>query len=170
MLHWLNKLPRAWRGAAVRLGFNLHPSFRRTGGRVVRASHDLRFMRVRLPLTWSTRNVLGSLHGGALFAITDGPHPVMLMSNLGQDYIVWDKFASIRYRKPGYTTLYADFVVSETELQAIHDQLRKQPDLERSYSVDIKDLQGNVYATVERTVYIAHKQHYRQKSGTGDES
>ncbi|HEX5806240.1 MAG TPA: DUF4442 domain-containing protein [Macromonas sp.] len=170
MLHWLDKLPRAWRGAAVRLGFNLHPSFRRTGGRVVRASHDLRFMRVRLSLTWSTRNVLGSLHGGALFSITDGPHPIMLMSNLGRDYIVWDKFAAIRYRKPGYTALYADFVIDEAELQAIRAALETQPDLERVYSIDIKDRHGTVYATVERTVYISNKTHYRQKTGTGDKT
>ena len=56
----------------VRMGFNLHPAFRSTGGRVVHVAPDLRHIRVRLPLTWKTKNIVGSLYGGSLFAITDG--------------------------------------------------------------------------------------------------
>jgi hypothetical protein len=99
---WLNKLSPAWRARMVRLGFNFHPAFRGTGGRVTHVAKDLRHIRIRLPLTWKTRNIVGSLYGGSLFAITDGAHPMMLMAALGDDYIIWDKAASIRYRKPGF--------------------------------------------------------------------
>ena len=33
--------------------------------------------------------------------MTDAFYMLMLMANLGRDYIVWDKAASIRDRKPG---------------------------------------------------------------------
>ena len=92
----------------MRVGFNLHPAFRATGGRVLHVSPDFHHIRIKLPLLRRTRNIVGSMYGGSLFAVTDGAHP-MLMSALGSDHIVWDKAASIRYRKPAYTTLYVDF-------------------------------------------------------------
>lgn len=166
---WLAKLSPAWRARMVRLGFNLHPAFRGTGGRVVHVARDLRHIRIRLPLSWKTKNIVGSLYGGSLFAITDGAHPMMLMAALGDGYIVWDKAASIRYRKPGYTTLYADFVLGAAEIGEIRAALARYPELERTYTVELKDAQGTVHTVVERTVYIAEKNYYRNKSG-GDEN
>lgn len=166
---WLAKLPPAWRARMVRLGFNLHPAFRGTGGRVVQVARDLRHIRIRLPLTWRTRNIVGSLYGGSLFAITDGAHPLMLMAALGEGYIVWDKAATIRYKKPGYTTLYADFVLAAEELADIRAALAEYPELERTFPVELKDDQGVVHTVVERTVYIAEKNYYRQKSGGGEQ-
>lgn len=167
-LAWLAKLPPAWRAPIVRLGFNLHPAFRGTGGRVVHVAPDLRRMRIRLPLNWRTKNVVGSLYGGSLFAVTDGPHPAMLMAALGVDYVVWDKAACIRYRKPGYTTLYADFALDEVELAQIRAGLAADSEVERSYAVELKDAQGTVHAVIERTVYIADKNHYRSRNGGGE--
>jgi hypothetical protein len=165
---WLARLSPAWRARMVRLGFNFHPAFRGTGGRVVHVARDLRHIRIRLPLTWKTKNIVGSIYGGSLFAITDGAHPMMLMAALGNDFIVWDKAASIRYRKPGFSTLYADFVLEQAEIDTIRAALAEQPELERTYTVELKDAHGVVHTIVERTVYIAVKDYYRQKSGGGD--
>ena len=165
---WLAKLSPAWRARMVRLGFNFHPAFRGTGGRVTHVAKDLRHIRIRLPLNWKTKNIVGSLYGGSLFAITDGAHPMMLMAALGDDYIIWDKAASIRYRKPGFSTLYADFVLDDAELAEIRAELANNMELERTYLVELKHKQGIVHTVVERTVYIADKTYYRQKSGGGD--
>ena len=152
----------------VRMGFNFHPAFRGTGGRVIHVAQDLRHIRVRLPLTWRTKNIVGSLYGGSLFAITDGAHPMMLMAALGDSYIVWDKSASIRYKKPGYSTLYADFNLASSDLDEIRQSLLETPELDRTFLVELKDKDGTVHAVVERTVYIADKKHYRQKNTEGD--
>lgn len=165
---WLARLPPAWRARMVRMGFNFHPAFRGTGGRVEHVAPDLRHIRIRLPHNWRTRNIVGSLYGGSLFAITDGAHPMMLMAALGPEFIVWDKAASIRYKKPGYTTLYADFRLDETELAAIRAALEERPELERVYTIELKDAGGTVYSVVERTVYIAQKHYYHQKQVGGD--
>ncbi|MCB4358633.1 DUF4442 domain-containing protein [Quatrionicoccus australiensis] len=162
---WLARLSPSWRARMVRLGFNFHPAFRGTGGRVVHVAKDLRHIRIRLALSWKTRNIVGSLYGGSLFAITDGAHPMMLMAALGDNYIVWDKAASIRYRKPGYTTLYGDFVLRKEEIAEIRAALLDVPELERTFLVELKDEQGTVHTIVERTVYIAEKNYYRQKAG-----
>lgn len=161
---WIAKLPPTWRARMVKLGFNFHPAFRGSGGRVVHVSPNLDHIRVRLPLSWRTKNIVGSLYGGSLFAITDGAHPMMLMQALGPGVIVWDKAATIRYRKPGYTTLYADFRLEPEEVESIRAALKAQPELDRTYQVELKDRNGVVHTVVERTVYIADKAHYRQKS------
>lgn len=152
----------------VRLGFNFHPAFRGTGGRVVYVARDLRHIRICLPLSWKTKNIVGSLYGGSLFAITDGAHPMMLMAALGDGFVVWDKSASIRFRKPGYSTLYADFVLSDEEVAGIYAALAENPELEQTFVVELKDAQGVVHAAVERTVYIAEKGFYQQKNAGGD--
>ncbi len=162
---WLAKLPKPWGARLVRMGFNLHPAFRSTGGRVVHVAPDIRHIRIRLPLTWKTKNIVGSLYGGSLFAITDGAHPAMLMAALGEDYIIWDKAASIRYRKPGYTTLYADFRVTPEEMAGIRDVLAERHEVDWIFQIEIKDADGVVHTVVERTVYIAEKNYYRLKSG-----
>lgn len=167
-LAWLAKLPPNWRARMMRVGFNLHPAFRGTGGCVVHVAPDLTHIRVRLPLSWRTKNIVGSLYGGSLFAVTDGMHPMLLMAALGPEVIVWDKSASIRYRKPGFTTLYADFVIDKEEVAAIRAALEETPELDRTYSVELKDTRGVVHTVVERTVYIADKNHYRRKTAEGD--
>ncbi len=86
----------------MRLGFNLHPAYRTSGGRVEYVAPDLSHMRVRLRrCTRRTRNVFGTLFGGSLFAVTDGPLPTMLMAALGPDVVVWDQEASIHFQAAG---------------------------------------------------------------------
>ena len=165
---WLSRVPPAWRARMMRMGFNLHPAFRGTGGRVQHIAPDLSHIRVRLPLSWRTRNVVGSIFGGSLFAVTDGLHPLMIMAALGKDVVVWDKAASIRYKKPGLTTLFADFALPPDEVLAIRNALRDSPELDRTYEVELKDENGVVHTVVERTVYIADKNHYRNKQTRGE--
>ena len=162
--YWLHRLPASWRPHVIRMGFNLHPAYRRTGGRVEYVSPDLTLIRARLPLNRGTRNMVGSIFGGSLFGVTDGPHPFLLIMGLGKEFIVWDKAASIQYKRPGKTTLYAEFVITPQELDEIREILTRQPELDRVYRIELKDSDGIVHSVVERTVYIAHKQHYNQKS------
>lgn len=163
----LDRLPKSWQPHVVRLGFYLLPAYRSTGGRVEFVSPDLTSMRVRLPFNRQTRNKVGSLFGGSLFAITDGPHPVLLMIALGRDYIIWDKAASIQFKRPGRTALFADFSIPPEEVTEIRSILEQQPEIDRVYRIELKDMNGIVHAVVERTVYIAHKNHYKQKSRRG---
>ena len=162
--YWFKKLPPVWRARLMRAGFNLHPAFRATGGRVTHISPDFLHLRIRLPLIRRTRNIVGSMYGGSLFAVTDGAHPTLLMSALGPNTIVWDKAATIRYRKPAYGTLYADFRIDRADIAAIRHELAHQHETTRVYVVELKDRHGVVHAVVERTVYIADKLFYKSKA------
>jgi len=160
---WWTKLPPAWRPAFLRWGFNWFPAWRATGGRVVHVSADLKRIRVKLPLHRGTRNAVGTIFGGALFATTDGLHPTLLALQLGHDYIIWDKAGAIRYRKPGREALFGEFYINDDEIDQVRRIVARQGECERTYLVELKDRQGVVHTLVERTVYIARKDFYRQK-------
>lgn len=163
-LSWVLRLPPRLRASALRWGINLYPAFRASGGRVVAVSPALDHIRVRLPLTWRTRNLNGSLYGGSLFAVTDGLHPTLLMAALGPGVVVWDKAASIRFRRPGRSALYADFRLRPEELAAVREALARDGETERHWTVALTDRHGTVHAEVERCIYIATRHHYRHKN------
>lgn len=151
-------MAESFQSRLARWGFNWFPPFRRTGGRLVYIADDWREVRVRLPLNWTTRNYVGTMFGGSLYGATDGQHMVMLIKLLGPGYIVWDKVASIRYRKPCRTTVYATFVIDEEETDTIRALLATEPKVERRYHVDWTDRAGTVYATVDTTIHIRRKE------------
>jgi len=151
-------MAESFRSRLARWGFNWFPAFRRTGGRLTYIAGDWREVRVKLPLNWATRNYVGTMFGGSLYAATDGLHMVMLMKLLGPGHVVWDKGASIRYKKPCRTTVYATFAIPEGETDAIRERLATEPKLDRLYQVDWADAEGTVYATVESTIHIRRKE------------
>ena len=79
---------------------------------------------------------------------------MMLIRRLGKDYVVWDKSASIQFKKPGRQTLHARFLITDEELAAIRSALETQRSLDRIYTVELTDSSGTVCATVEKTIYI----------------
>jgi Domain of unknown function (DUF4442) len=79
---------------------------------------------------------------------------ILLIQLLGRDYVVWDKAATIRFRKPGRSTLYATFLIDEAELEAIRAATADGQPADRVYTIDIKDKDGVVHASVEKVVYV----------------
>jgi acyl-coenzyme A thioesterase PaaI-like protein len=138
----------------MRWGFNLIPAFRGTGGRVTYIAGDFREARVRLPLNWRTRNYVGTIFGGSLYGAVDAMYMILLIRVLGPAYTVWDKAATIRFVKPGRSTLYARFLLEEEEIRTIRELLETAPSVDRIYRVDLADSGGVVYASVEKTIYI----------------
>ena len=142
----------------IRWGFNWFPAFRGTGGRITYIARDFREVRLRLPLSWRTRNYVGTIFGGSMYGAVDPIYMIMLIRALGPAYVVWDKSASIRFRRPGRTTLHARFVITDEEVDAIRAALRDERSTDRVYSVDLMDGDGVVHATVEKTIHVRRKQ------------
>jgi len=138
----------------MRWGFNFFPAYRGTGARVTYISGDFREVRVELPLNWRTRNYVGTIFGGSLYGAVDPHYMIMLIKILGKGYVVWDKAATIRFKKPGRGTLFARFVIGEEEIARIRRLLETENSIDRVYNVDLTDSAGIVHASVEKTVYI----------------
>jgi hypothetical protein len=139
---------------ALRRWINLWPPFLGAGIRVKRIAPDMKAVDVEMKLGWWNANYVGTHFGGSLFAMTDAFYMLMLMANLGRDYIVWDKAASIRYRKPGKGTVRAEFRLSDAQLNDIREKLKTLPKYEPVFSVEVKDEAGVVIAQVEKLLHV----------------
>ena len=140
-----------------RLLFNFFPAYRGGGGRITFISDDYHEIRVKLPLNWRTRNYVGTIYGGSMYSAVDPIYMVMLINILGKDYVVWDKSATIRFKRPGKETLFADFVITQEEVDEIREVLKTQKSVNRVYNIKLKDKNGKVHCLVEKTIYIANK-------------
>ena len=150
-------MPESLQSRIDRWKFNLFPAYRGTGGRVVYISADYREVRVKIPLWWRTRNYVGTIYGGSMYGAIDPIYMLMLIKCLGPGYIVWDKAAKIRFRKPGRDTLYVDFRLDEDELAEIRRLAEDERSIDRIYELELKDKNGAVHAVIEKTLYIAKK-------------
>jgi acyl-coenzyme A thioesterase PaaI-like protein len=137
--------------------FNVFPAYRGSGARVTYVASDFREVRIRLPLSWRSRNYVGTIFGGSMYSAVDPMYMIMLMKCLGREYVVWDKAASIRFRKPGRTTLYATFHLDESELEAIRSATEAGEPVHRTYNIDLTDAEGTVHASVEKIIYVRRK-------------
>lgn len=151
------------KGRIFKLMFNIFPGFRRTGARMIKASDDLHYAKIRLPLNYKTRNYVGTIYGGSMYSCADGIYMVQLINILGKEYVVWDKSASIRFRRPGNTTLYGEFAISPEFVKQVKSEIKQQNEKDYTMKVDLVDQAGEVYATIEKVLYIASKAHYKEK-------
>jgi acyl-coenzyme A thioesterase PaaI-like protein len=141
----------------IRWRFNLFPAYWGSGAHITYLADDWREVRVKLPLTWRTRNYVGTIFGGSMYGAVDPIYMVMLIRLLGPGYVVWDKGATINFRRPGRSALYACFRVNEEDTEMIKLELEQRDSIERTYQVDLVDKEGTVHATVVKTIYIRTK-------------
>jgi acyl-coenzyme A thioesterase PaaI-like protein len=141
----------------MRVFLNLWPPFLGAGIRIRRLAPDWKAIDVEMKLRRWNRNYVGTHYGGSLYSMADPFFMLMLIENLGKDYIVWDKSASIRFRKPGRGTVLAEFRVSDEQISEIKDALKSQEKIERVFRVEVKDESGIVIAEVEKLLHVRRK-------------
>jgi 5-bromo-4-chloroindolyl phosphate hydrolysis protein len=139
------------------LGFiNFWPPLLFSGIKIVQLSKDYRYIKVRLKLRFWNANYVGTQFGGALFMMTDPFYMLMLLRNM-PEYTVWDKAAHIYYLKPGRTNVFAEFMLTEEDLQGIRTTLEQQEKMVWIRRIPIKDATGEVIAEVEKVISIHKK-------------
>jgi acyl-coenzyme A thioesterase PaaI-like protein len=145
------------RTRAFRWMLNWFPCYRGTGGRVTYIAADWREVRVRLPLSLRTRNYVGTIFGGSMYGAIDPVYMLMLIKTLGSGYVVWDKAATIRFRRPGRATLTASFRLTEEELAGIRAEVAEKGRAERTYPVELLGAAGDVHASFEKVLSIRRR-------------
>jgi len=150
-------MAESFKSRVMRWKFNLSPVYRRTGARITYIASDLREVRVNLPLNWKTKNYVGTIFGGSMYAAVDPLYMVMLINILGPEYIVWDKTASIKFKQPGRSTLRAEIKITKAETYYIRKTLKEQNKLDRTYQIELVDEEGNICAVVEKIIHFKKK-------------
>jgi Domain of unknown function (DUF4442) len=142
----------------LRFGLLLYPPFLGAGIRVKRISPDMHEIDVEMKRRWWNVNYVGTHYGGSLYSMTDPFYMLMLLHHLGRDCIVWDKSASIRFRRPGKGTVRVEFRLTAQQLEELRAQLRRQEKIEPVFTVDVLDESGEVVARVEKVIHIRNKE------------
>jgi hypothetical protein len=96
-----------------------------------------------------------------MYAAIDPIYMVMLIQILGPAYVVWDKGATIQFKRPGRSTLHACFSLGAPEIDAIQADLTTRSAIERDYRVELLDADGVTHATVTQTLHIRRKEAVR---------
>ena len=143
--------------AGMRRLFNLWPPFRAAGIRVREIAPDFRSATVELRMKLFNRNYVGTHFGGSLFSMTDPFFMIMMMKNLGPEYVVWDKAGTVRFLKPARGTVTARFEMPEERVAEARERTAEGQKHEPVFRASLVDAQGVVVAEVEKTLHIRKK-------------
>ncbi|WP_394751000.1 DUF4442 domain-containing protein [Spongiimicrobium salis] len=145
-------------------GFNFSPMYRRSTGRVISASENLFEVSVKIPISWKNKNYVNSIFGGSMFSAVDPIPMVQLINIIGEEYVVWDKSATIRFKRPAKEHLYADFLYTVEEIKEIQERVQQENEIEIVKTTVLTNKnKSTIYCEVQKTLYIAKKSYYKAK-------
>jgi len=147
----------------LRFGLNFFPAYLGSGAKAIFVSDDWKEVHIKLPLNWRTKNYVGTVFGGSMYSAVDPIYMIQLIKLLGKNYIVWDKAANIKFLKPVKNTIYAKFLIEDSLLDKICERIIKESSFDIVMNVEYTDKSGKVYAIIEKTLFIAEKEYYKNK-------
>jgi len=134
-----------------------YPPYLGAGVSVTQVAKDLSVLEVEMKLSHWNRNFVGTQFGGSLYSMCDPFFMLMLMMQLGDGYVVWDKSASIEFLKPGRGKVKARFELPRARV----DELRAEADLKGKinpvFEVTVVDAQGDPVARVRKVLSLRRK-------------
>jgi hypothetical protein len=142
----------------IELVLRLYPPFLGAGIWVHRIADDFLTIDVKMRLRFWNKTGVGTHFGGSLYAMCDPFFMLILMRTLGPEYLVWDKAAAIRFKKPGKGTVSASFRIPRERV----DEIRAEADLngksEPQFQALVKDGDDNVVAEVDKFLLVRKKE------------
>jgi acyl-coenzyme A thioesterase PaaI-like protein len=136
---------------------NVWPPLLGAGIQVAFVSPDRRTVVVAMKLGLLNRNIVGVHFGGSLYAMCDPFFMLILMEQLGKDYIVWDKAASIRFIRPGSGRVSATFHIPQVKIEEIRSAADSSRKVEPTFTVQVLDQEGTIVAEVEKLLHVRRK-------------
>ena len=128
-----------------------------SGIRIKRFAADWTSATVELHVNLLTRNYVKTAFGGSMSAMTDPYFFMLVMHQLGRDYVVWDTRGEIEFLKPGRGVLTAHFAVPAAKAEELRRRARGGAKVLEWFETDITDAAGDVVARVRREVYVREK-------------
>ena len=138
------------------------PPFLGAGIKVNHIAGDFTSVEVEMRLRFWNQNYVGVHYGGSLYSMTDPFYMLMLTESLGPDYVVWDKAATIKFKRPGRGTVRASFRLPDGALDRIRAEVARDGRSLPSFTVVITDESDKLVAEVEKVLSV------RLRSATRD--
>jgi len=136
---------------------NYYGPFVGAGVKLEEMSKDYCYAKVTMPLRFYNKNYMGTQFGGSLYSMVDPWYMLMLIKNLGRNYIVWDKAAHIHFKKPGRGKVFAEFKLTAEIIEEIKVYVQANTKMDYSFKVEIKDEEGKIICEVDKVIYIRKK-------------
>lgn len=152
--------------AFTRRAMNLWPPFAFAGIRITELSDDFRRVHVELASTPLTKNYVGTQYGGSISSMSDPFWMLLTMRSLGDDYIVWDQAAEVRFVRPGRSRLHHTVEITDAFLDELREAAKDGNKVLRWVESDITDDDGEVVAQVRRQLYVRLKQKAADRTPT----
>ncbi len=133
---------------------NLYPPFLGAGVRVRRTAGDPPGFETRMRLRFWNGNYFGTHFGGSLYTMCDPFFVLILASELGPGYRVWDKAATIHFRRPGRGTVRARFEIPRARVEEIRAAADGGERLEPEFRAEVRDEAGKLVAEVEKLLSV----------------
>ncbi len=157
MADWVRKVSKLLGNRGTLLALNAYPPYAAAGIRITEVAADLSTIVVQLGLHAWNRNFFGTHFGGSLYSMCDPFFLFQVLLGLGDDYVVWDKAATIRFKKPGTGTVTARFELPPSKIQELRSLAAGGLKVEPTFTVQVRDETGDVVAEVEKVLYIRLK-------------
>ncbi len=144
-------------GTRALLLLNAYAPYLGAGVRIRRVAPDASWFDVELALRPWNKNYFGTHFGGSLYAMCDPFYALILTELLGPAYVVWDKEASIGFRRPGRGTVRAHFAVSRSEVEAIRARADRDGKTLATFRTEVVGPDGETVAEVDKTLSIRRR-------------
>lgn len=112
-----------------------------------------------------TRNYVKTAFGGSMSAMTDPYFFMLVMHQLGRDYVVWDTRGEIEFVKPGRGVLTAEFEVTREKAEELRQRAHGGAKVREWFGTVITDRDGDIVARVRREVYVREKKRVTDARG-----
>jgi hypothetical protein len=136
---------------------NYYPPFIGAGIKMYYRSPDFTQFKTQMKLRWYNKNLVGTHFGGSLYAMCDPFYVFILVANLGADYIIWDKGASIKFERPGKGKVKANFEIPLAEIDRIRQEVNENGKGVFEFQTHILDEQELIVARLTKQVYVRKK-------------
>ena len=147
----------------LKLRLNTYAPYIGAGIKIDHISLDQGLCVVSMGLNTLNKNIVGTQFGGSLYSMVDPFYMLMLMHQLGSNYVVWDKSSHIDFVAPGSSKVTARMKIPSSEIITIQDLAKEGEAVFREYKVDIVDEQQKLIATVTKTLYIRLRKYSKSK-------
>ena len=135
-----------------------YPPYLGAGVRITDVAADLTALEVAMNLSAWNRNFVGTQFGGSLYSMCDPFFMLMLMMQLGDGYVVWDKSASIDFLRPGRGPVKARFELPRARVDELRAEVEAKGKINPTFEVTVVDQQGEPVARVRKVLSVRRKQ------------
>ncbi len=136
----------------------VYPPYLGAGIALRSVDRDLTAIEVQMKLRVFNQNFVGTQFGGSLYSMCDPWFMIMLMHQLGDGYVVWDKSATIDFLKPGRGTVRARFDLPREKVAELKAEVDDKGKINTTFETVVTDSEGQAIARVTKLLSIRRKE------------